>query len=699
MAHQNELPASIKHRKIIERSISHILKMYSSISTFLQHNETSPLDKAISSQRVLMIALIGLSNRRTTLWTEALQYFFGQDWVEKANQFGVPDVMPPRVFEKLIHGLVQLIDTAEFEILLPYIVEGFEYAVADEEEVTGKKKAKGIYYTPHDVVTYLVDGTLGAYLEECTESTSDTNTIQRKMRELSILDPACGSGVFLLECLDRLVRFHMAFGRDPESILEMLSPLYGVDISPIAVDSCRFMLTYRLLKHCGLEVVPHDIWRLVSTNILQADSMFTPARSHGLYPEHTGQEPYHPDGTTNPTALPILSGMRSFEHMFPGVFAGGSGFKIIIGNPPYASLNLEQRKWLNQLGYASATYPSLPSNTHMVFIEKMLELADPIHARCSFVVPLSIAYDRGKNMIQLRKLIESTAGEWKFAHFDRSPDSLFGDHVKTRNTILFFNRNPHVKEMYTSQLHRWNSRQRQSLFRNIDYVKLPEEISAEGIPRIGGKLGLDIYLHFKKLAKLDADTTIRYFVSKAQIEQASMHNRIYAYGTAYNWIPVFRELPRSWDENGQPYVPSGLWIIQCDSPQSADMLYACLSSRYCYLLWIMLGDGFHFSPSILSKLPFHRDNFTKAQIETLSHLGRKLNYEAQRHVTRSHNAGKIIGNYDMIECDTILKEVDMTLTNAFDFSDEHLKYVETAHHNHIRAGRTIFKHVEMLVKA
>jgi type I restriction-modification system DNA methylase subunit/REP element-mobilizing transposase RayT len=101
-----------------------------------------------------------------------------------------------------------------------------------------KRKAQGIYYTPQFVVRYIVQNTLGRLLEEGR----DPHTIR-------VLDPACGSGSFLIEAFDTLDRWLAQ--REPDvpprerrrRILD--ENLYGVDLDEQAVEVARLNLLLR----------------------------------------------------------------------------------------------------------------------------------------------------------------------------------------------------------------------------------------------------------------------------------------------------------------------------------------------------------------------------------------------------------------------------------------------------------------------
>ena len=69
-------------------------------------------------------------------------------------------------------------------------------------ELTAKKqhrKEQGIYYTPKFVTDYIVKETVGRFIQEHNH---------HDIMNMKILDPACGSGSFLIRAYDELLRYH-----------------------------------------------------------------------------------------------------------------------------------------------------------------------------------------------------------------------------------------------------------------------------------------------------------------------------------------------------------------------------------------------------------------------------------------------------------------------------------------------------------
>ncbi len=112
------------------------------------------------------------------------------------------------------------------------------------------RKATGSYYTPSCLVEQVLRCALDPLLDECCQSPVYT---QRKILDLRIIDPACGSGHFLLAAARRLAdrlakaRTQGQIGYTPQvfsqAMHEVISHcIYGVDINPMAVELVRMNL-------------------------------------------------------------------------------------------------------------------------------------------------------------------------------------------------------------------------------------------------------------------------------------------------------------------------------------------------------------------------------------------------------------------------------------------------------------------------
>ena len=168
------------------------------------------------------------------------------------------------------------------EVLEPTIQAGEVYLVTDR----GERKATGSYYTPDYIVKYIVENTLGPLVDEKQRAVQERLTelearlkaahgenrklLERELArvregfgeavlELKVLDPAMGSGHFLVEATDylaqRIVDFGVALGARAETgdgaddteisywrrrVVE--SCIYGVDVNPLAVELAKLSL-------------------------------------------------------------------------------------------------------------------------------------------------------------------------------------------------------------------------------------------------------------------------------------------------------------------------------------------------------------------------------------------------------------------------------------------------------------------------
>jgi type I restriction-modification system DNA methylase subunit len=257
----------------------------------------------------------------------------------------------------------------------------FEQSLTDLEEINAsindtefdKKKSKrkkdGVFYTPEYITRYIVENTLGKLCEtkkkelfgsealaspinpkKLTKAENETLAKLYEYRDfllnLKILDPACGSGAFLNQALEFLIREHKNvddYRRSYEN--EMLSlydieanilehNLYGVDINEDAVEIARLSLWLRT-AHKGRELINLGA-KIKCGNSLIADKS-------------------------------VAENAFVWEDEFPEVFAQG-GFDVVIGNPPYVRQEMLALEAKNHFAANYATYHGM-ADLYVFFVE------------------------------------------------------------------------------------------------------------------------------------------------------------------------------------------------------------------------------------------------------------------------------------------------------------------------------------------
>jgi len=120
----------------------------------------------------------------------------------------------------------------------------FEFAQGSERRTTGS------FYTPPDLVAQLVQHALQPVIDERLAAARTPDERERAILSIRVLDPACGSGHFLLAAARQLAH-HLARARhenaSPEDLRRALREvithcIYGVDRNPLAVELCKLAL-------------------------------------------------------------------------------------------------------------------------------------------------------------------------------------------------------------------------------------------------------------------------------------------------------------------------------------------------------------------------------------------------------------------------------------------------------------------------
>ncbi|MDH5283560.1 MAG: N-6 DNA methylase, partial [Gemmatimonadota bacterium] len=163
----------------------------------------------------------------------------------------------------------------------------FEQLMAPEE-----RRRTGAFYTPGALVARTVELALGAFLVRRLDVTdADAEEMLRSrdaralglLREITILDPAAGSGAFLLGVLERLADLRRDEAAPAELRRRILERnLFGVDLNPMAVTLAELRLWLAVIA-ADDSVVPEAVRPLPNLDgvVRQGDSLLEPSRVLG----------------------------------------------------------------------------------------------------------------------------------------------------------------------------------------------------------------------------------------------------------------------------------------------------------------------------------------------------------------------------------------------------------------------------------
>ena len=226
--------------------------------------------------------------------------------------------------------------------------KGRGVVIEDKPEV---KKAGGVYYTPRYIVEYVVEQTVGKQLDAVAKSKTPL-AFDKNTRALRILDPACGSGSFLIRAFERVCEHWQR--RFTNNANERKKELCWVD--PITGDVSLTVDLKRRILQDSIFGVDIDAGAVEATQLslylkmLEGENRTTLKRQRDLFGSETALLPsldnnvkcgnsliasefsLDPDDIVRVNAFDWNIAFRSI------VKAGG--FTAVIGNPPYLNIRL-----------------------------------------------------------------------------------------------------------------------------------------------------------------------------------------------------------------------------------------------------------------------------------------------------------------------------------------------------------------------
>jgi predicted type IV restriction endonuclease len=269
------------------------------------------------------------------------------------------------------------------------LTSGHQAKVEYKPEV---RKAGGVYYTPTYIVDYIVRQTVGKLVEGKKPGP------RSPLSKIRILDPACGSGSFLLGAYQFLLNWHLqAYAQDPvkwtrsrdpriyqvsggeykltisERKRILLDHIFGVDIDSQAVEVTKLSLLLKVLEGEDQHSVARQLKLFqkreralpdLGNNIKCGNSLIGPDFFHGRQMILTDDEETYR--------------INAFDWLaeFPEIMAQG-GFDAVIGNPPYIRIQTLKEWAPKEVEFYKRHYQAAARGNYdiyVLFVEKGLDL-------------------------------------------------------------------------------------------------------------------------------------------------------------------------------------------------------------------------------------------------------------------------------------------------------------------------------------
>lgn len=339
------------------------------------------------------------------------------------------------------------------------------------------RKSKGVYYTPCDVVRFIVANSIKAAYGKLNQKNvwkEDLSDIPYRSFAINktIFDPTCGAGEYLLAALEK--KFEIISEHYTKVSVGMVhktvSSIFGNDINEESIVITKLRLLLCVLEHFGAKATK-GLAELMQRNFYSYDYVVREPREER--------------------------------------------YDIIVGNPPYvedfkSGLSLKKK------------YGNIYAN---VLLNASKQLAQ--HGSIGFIIPLS--YISTPRMSDLRdELFDAVSEQYILSYADR-PDCLF-DSVHQKLCILIGKQKKGNKNIYTGNYQYWYKEERDNLFKNTQVVRNTFFLE-NCIPKLGTDMDVAI---FRKITNPSQMQSV-YGVSRYGKESVYLNRR-----EAF-WMKAYRE--------------------------------------------------------------------------------------------------------------------------------------------------------------
>lgn len=281
----------------------------------------------------------------------------------------------------------------------------FENSIGDIEELKDESKSRrkrdGVFYTPEHITDYMCRNTIIPYLSLSGESKTvheliseyeainNLDELDKRLKDIKIIDVACGSGAFLNKSVDVLFEIHEALHdskySDDETLNRfidsidkrrqiIINNIYGVDLNEESVEITKLSLFLKLATSVGVREgfqLPNLDKNIKCGNSLTDDKNIEKIKAF------------------------------NFKNEFNDVFLNG-GFDIVLGNPPYVSIG--KSKYTKEYkNYLKKNYESAYQkyDLYVLFMELSFKLLKNNGQMC-YIIPFPfLNQDYGLKYVKL----------------------------------------------------------------------------------------------------------------------------------------------------------------------------------------------------------------------------------------------------------------------------------------------------------
>lgn len=242
-----------------------------------------------------------------------------------------------------------------------------------------KRKKDGIYYTPQYITSYIVENAIGGYLEDrkeelgyydlpsIEEAGSDSwetrytnqhlkfyNGYEEKLKNIKVLDPACGSGAFLNQAFDYLLEEHQWLNKQRDLLKGGQSSIFALDA--VQRDILKNNIFGVDLNEESVEITKLSLWLKTANKRKPLTNLNDNIKCGNSLIDDSE-----------------VAGEKAFkwEEEFKCIMSDG-GFDVVVGNPPY--VRQERINWMkNYLNEHYEVYNN-SADLYSYFIERGIKI-------------------------------------------------------------------------------------------------------------------------------------------------------------------------------------------------------------------------------------------------------------------------------------------------------------------------------------